>query len=224
MMPLPEGKMEVTLSNTAVVLTDPQNDFLREDGVAWELVEESVKENHTIENLEILLKAAKTQKMKCFISPHYYFPHDHDWKFAAPLEEMMHSGGMYDRKGPLTMEEFHGSGADFLHSLKPYIEDGETVIASPHKIYGPQNNDLILQLRKHGIQRVILAGMSANLCLESHMREFLEQGFEVAVVTDATAAAKLPDMDAYQAAMINFRMIANAMWTTEETVEKISLS
>lgn len=63
--------------------------------------------------------------------------------------------------------------------------------------------------------------MSANLCTESHMRELLEQGFEVAVIRDATAAAKLPDGDGYQAAIINFRYIANAVWTTEEVVSKI---
>ena len=36
--------------------------------------------------------------------------------------------------------------------------------------------------------------MSANLCVESHRRERLEQGFEVAVVKDATAAAITPEL------------------------------
>ena len=58
--------------------------------------------------------------------------------------------------------------------------------------------------------------MSANLCTEAHMRELLEQGFEVAVVKDATAAAKLPDLDGYQAAVLNFRFMASAVLTTEE--------
>jgi nicotinamidase-related amidase len=66
--------------------------------------------------------------------------------------------------------------------------------------------------------------MSANLCTESHMRELMEQGFEVAVVGDASAAAQAPGMDAYAAAMINFRMIASALWTTDEAVKKISAS
>jgi nicotinamidase-related amidase len=73
---------------------------------------------------------------------------------------------------------------DFLDKYKPYIEDGQTVITSPHKIYGPEANDLVLQLRKQGITRVILAGMSGNPCVESHMRELIKQGFEVAVVHD----------------------------------------
>jgi nicotinamidase-related amidase len=64
--------------------------------------------------------------------------------------------------------------------------------------------------------------MSANLCVESHLRELLEQGFEVAVVKDATAAAKVPEGDGYLAAIINFRFIANALWTTDEAVKRMT--
>ncbi len=131
----------------------------------------------------------------------------------------MHDIKMFDRKGPLDVEGFSGSGADWLERYKPYIEDGKTVVASPHKVYGPENNDLVLQLRKRGIGRVILGGMSANLCVESHLRELLEQGFEVIVVKDATAAAKTPDLgDGYAAALTNFGFIANAVVTTEDAI------
>lgn len=41
---------------------------------------------------------------------------------------------------------------------------------------------------------MLLAGMSANLCVESHMRALIEHGFEVRVVADATAAANHPEM------------------------------
>ena len=126
---------------------------------------------------------------------------------------------MFDRKGPLSLEDFEGSGADWLERYKSYIEDGKTVIVSPHKVYGPESNDLVLQLRKRGIDKVILAGMSANLCVESHMRELLEQGFEVAVVKDATAAAKVQEGDGYQTALVNFRFMANTVWATEEAAD-----
>ena len=85
-------------------------------------------------------------------------------------------------------------------------------------MYGPEQNDLMLQLRKRKVDQVILAGMSANLCVESHMRTLLENGFEVAVIQDATAGAKVPEGDGYLSALINFRMIANAVWTTETVV------
>jgi len=218
---LPNPGMEIDPERTALVITDPQNDFLSPQGVTWGMVGKNVTENNTVANIEALLKAAKANNLPVFISPHYYFPTDHGWKFEGALEKAMHNMGMFDRKDALSLEGFEGSGADFLEVYKPYIQDGKTIVSSPHKVYGPENNDLMLQLRKRGIDKVILAGMSANLCVESHLRELLERGFEVAVVKDATAAAQLPELDGYAAALINFRFIANAVWTTEEAVQNI---
>ena len=219
---LPDPGMEIVKGRTAVVITDPQNDFLSPKGVAWGVVGKSVTENNTVENIETLMKAAKASDMPVFVSPHYYFPHDHGWKFEGALEALMHKIGMFDRKGALSVEGFENSGADWLKRYKPLIEDGKTIITSPHKVYGPETNDLVLQLRKRGIDKVILAGMSANLCTESHMRELMEQGFEVAVVSDATAAAIVDEGDGYKAALVNFRFIANTVWTTKEAKQAIA--
>ncbi len=221
---LPDPGMKIDPENTALLITDPQNDFLSPEGVMWGVVGKNVEETNTVENIETLFKAAKSKGLKVFISPHYYYPTDHGWKFEGALEALMHNFGMFDRKGALSLQDFEGSGADFLERYKTYIEDDKTVVASPHKVYGPENNDLVLQLRKRGIGRVILAGMSANLCVEAHLRELLEQGFEVAVVTDATAAAQVPEGDGYAAALVNFRFLANTTWTTEEAKEKIEMS
>lgn len=218
---LPDPGLHVEKGRTALVVTDPQNDFLSPKGVTWGVVGKSVTANNTVENIETLLKSAKANGIPVFISPHYYFPHDHGWRFEGALEKLMHNIGMFDRKDALSVEGFEDSGADWLERYKPYIEDGKTVVTSPHKVYGPESNDLVLQLRKRGIDKVILAGMSANLCTESHMRELLEQGFEVAVVKDATAAAQVEEGDGYAAALVNFRFIANTVWTTEEARQAI---
>ncbi len=215
--------MDINKNDTAVLVTDPQNDFLSEQGVTWQLVGDSVKENRTVENIERLIQVAKSNGYEVFISPHYYYPTDHGWKFEGTLEKVMHDINMFDRKGTLSLEGFSGSGADWLERYKPLIEDGKTIIASPHKVYGPENNDVMLQLRKRGIGKVILAGMSANLCVEAHMREMLERGFEVAVVKDATAGARHPELgDGYQAALINFGYMANEVVTTEEIVSRLT--
>lgn len=221
---LPDPGMEIAGGRTALVVTDPQNDFLSPDGVAWGVVGKSVIENNTVENIDSLFKVAKVVDMPVFISPHYYYPTDHGWKFEGALEKLMHNIGMFDRKGHLDTHGFEGSGADWLEQYKPYINDGATVVTNPHKVFGPETNDLVLQLRKRGIDKVILAGMSANLCTESHMRELIEQGFEVVVVSDATAAAQVAEGDGYQAALVNFRYIANSVWTTEQAVENIERS
>jgi nicotinamidase-related amidase len=219
---LPDPGVKFVKGSTAIVITDPQNDFLSPKGVTWGLVGENVTENKTVENIEKLFKIADKKDLLVFVSPHYYYPHDHKWEHGGALEKAMHSMGMFDRKGALSTEGFENSGADWLNVYKPYINNGKTIVTSPHKVFGPETNDMVLQLRKRGISKIILAGMSANLCTESHMREFMEQGFEVQVVSDGTAAAQLPGLDGYAAAMTNFRMIANAVSTTEETIKQIN--
>ncbi len=221
---LPNPGMTIDTERTALVITDPQNDFLSPDGVTWGVVGESVTANNTVKNLETLFRVANKNGVPLFISPHYYYPTDHGWKFEGALETLMHHINMFDRKGALDLDDFENSGADWLEQYKKYINNGATVVTSPHKVYGPETNDLVLQLRKRGIDKVILAGMSANLCVEAHMRELIEQGFEVAVVKDATAAAIVPDGNGYESALVNFRFIANAVWTTEEAKDIINSS
>lgn len=218
---LPTTKVEFDTKRIALVIIDPQNDFLSPTGVAWGAVGKSVEANGTVGHIERLLRAAKAAGIEVFISPHYYYPTDKAWRFEGALEVLMHNINMFARKGALALDGFQGSGADWLERYKPYIEDGTTVVVSPHKVYGPQTNDLVLQLRKRGVDQVILAGMSANLCVESHLRELLEQGFEVAVVKDATAAAQFPELDGYAAALTNFRFIANEVVTTDQVVQRL---
>jgi len=212
---LPDPGFEID-GTTAIVITDPQNDFLSPNGVAWGLVGESVTKNNTVDNLETLFKLAEANGIKVFISPHYYYAHDHSWKFEGALEVAMHGMGMFDRGDQLSVDGFDGSGADFLERYKKYIEKDFVTVVGPHKVFGPEQNDLSLQLRKQKIDKIILAGMSGNLCVESHMRELLEDGFEVAVVGDATASAILPGYDGNAAAQTNFRFISSHVYTTEE--------
>jgi nicotinamidase-related amidase len=206
---------------TAIVITDPQNDFLSEKGVAWPAVGENVLAYKTRENLEKLFKVAADKNIMVFVSPHYYFPHDHVWNFEGVLERLMHDLGMFDRKGPLDLKGFDGSGADWLPVYKPYIAGKNVMVTSPHKVFGPESNDLALQLRKKGFDKVVLAGMSGNLCVESHMRDLLEEGFEVAVVYDATGSAIVPGLDGAKAAYINYKMIASKVYTTDEFIKTL---
>lgn len=221
-MSLPQPGFDIESSKTALVVTDPQVDFLSPNGVSWGVVGESVTENRTVDNIDSLFNAAKSKDLPVFVSPHYYYPQDHQWKFEGALERLMHDISMFDRQGPLNLDQFQGSGADWLEQYKQYIEDGETIVTSPHKVFGPETNDLVLQLRKSGISKVLLAGMSANLCVESHLRELLEQGFEVGVVWDATAAAILPELNGMDAARTNFRMLASESMDTAEAVQRIN--
>ena len=219
---LPVPGFEIEAGRTAVVITDPQKDFLHPDGVAWGVCGESATENNTVANMLALMETAISTGTQLVISPHYYYPTDHGWKFEGTLEKLMHDIHMFDRQGALNLDGFEGSGADWMEEFKPSINNAKTIICSPHKVYGPQNNDLILQLQKQKIEKVILAGMSANLCVDSHLRELLERGFEVVVAADATAAAKVPGLDGMFAALVNFRMLASDVWTTSTATENMA--
>lgn len=223
---LPRADMQLDPTRAALVVIDPQIDALSPKGAAWAAVGESVTEqteHNVVPNLVRLFAAAKQAGIMVAVSPHYYYGWDHRWKVHGPLEVFQHDAGAFDRAGPYSLDGFRESGADFMPEFKPYIEDGKTVICSPHKLYGPQANDLTLQLRKQRVDQVILAGMLANMCVESHLRDLLESGFEVAVVRDAVAAPKIPEGDGYQAAIINFRYMANGLWTTGQTVQFLSV-
>jgi len=218
----PPSGLAVQKADTAVVFIDPQNDVLSEHGTSWAAVGQSVVENKTRENMERIFNTAKANGYHVFVSPHYFYPTDDHWNFYDPLESIEVSTQTFARSGPLTLAGFSNSGADWLDRFKPYIEDGKTIIASPHKVWGPQTNDLVLQLRRRGVQKVILGGMLANICVESHLRELLEQGFQIAVVKDATAGPRHPVWgDGYQAAMINYQFLAHAVWSTDEVIPRM---
>ena len=60
--------------------------------------------------------------------------------------------------------------------------------------------------------------MSANLCVESHVRDAAEHAFDVITVKDATAGA---GEDATQAAHTNFGFVSDEVVTTDEIVQRM---
>jgi hypothetical protein len=122
--------------DTAIVFIDPQNDVLSERGTSWGAVSASVIENKTRENMERIFKSAKANGSDVFISPHYFYPTGNGWKFNGPLETEEFRTHTFARSGPLTLAGFANSGADWLDRFKPYINDGKTVVVSPHQSVG----------------------------------------------------------------------------------------
>jgi biuret amidohydrolase len=103
----PKTNVQMGLTGTALVVVDPQVDFLSTKGATWALVGKSVEANHTVKNLEILFTAAKANDVPIFISPHYYYPWDHRWEpSGGPGEEMLRNLKPFERKGPLTVPGF----------------------------------------------------------------------------------------------------------------------
>ncbi len=205
-------------ARTAIVITDPQKDFLDEKGKLYGLVAPNMKKLGTIKNIETLMQAAKSKNMTLAVDPLVYTKLDIDWSNAGALQrQLLDMKALYSDS--LDPEKFEGTGADFYEPYKKYIKDGKTVVVAPHKMYGPESNDLIYQLRSRGINTVLLGGLVANLCVDSHMRALMENGFKVYVVKDAVAA---PGEEAYQAALVNYGMIANGVLTTAQATKALN--
>ncbi|WP_420410969.1 isochorismatase family cysteine hydrolase [Roseibium sp.] len=206
-------------ATTAIVITDPQNDFLSENGLLYGLVSENLAELGTIDNIEILMKTAKSTGVALAVDPLVYTKVDIERSGAGALQRQLLDMRALYRESMNSTEGFAGSGADFYEPYKKYIHDGDTIVVAPHKMYGPESNDLIYQLRARGIETVILGGLVANLCVDSHMRALMENGFKVYVVKDAVGA---PGQDAYNAALVNYSMIANGVVTTKDVTQILS--
>lgn len=195
-------------ARTGLLIIDPQNDFLSEGGAVWDLVGEGVNETKVVEHLVALREAANGAGVPVFYSPHYYTDDEYQgWKHLNPIDQLM-----FDRK----MFRAGTWGAEFHPQLEP---DENTRVLAPHK--GLSNfwtGDTALQLRQRGIQTIVLAGMSANLCVESHLRDATENGFDVVVVGDATTG---PGPEATKAAHTNYGLIANEVATTDDVVRRM---
>lgn len=197
---------KIDSNTTALLVIDPQNDFLTEAGVVWDLVGEGVVKNQVVDKLSKLIAKAKESGVEVFYSPHYYDKEFEAWKDNNPIDSLMFERKMFDR---------NSSGSDFHPDLTP---DDSTIICAPHKnLSGFHTSDVDIQLRKRGIKTIYLCGMSANLCVESHMRDAEEKGYNVIVINDATAA---PGDAAYDAALVNYGFIAHESITAEEALSR----
>jgi nicotinamidase-related amidase len=200
--------MDINPERTALVIVDPQVDFLSPESVVWDLVGEQVERNRVVEHLITLKGAAERAGIPVFYSPHYFSDHEYSgWRHLNTIDKVMFERRMFD---------VSGGGAEFLPELAP---GPDTIVLSPHKaLSGFWANDIQIQLRQRDIQTIILAGMSANLCVESHLRDTAENGFDVIVVKDATAGA---GEAATQAAYVNYGFIASEVVTTAGALEAL---
>lgn len=217
-------EMQIDKQHTALVVVDMQNEFFKPaTGTYYELIEDSLKKRNVPENTETLLKTAQELGYYILHSPHWFYPSDLQWNVPpGAIAHYLGSIGFCGRKDPVDLEGFKDSRADYYGPFKKYLMDGRTCNCSPHKHFGTIANDMVKQLHMRRVQKVVMAGPAGNICFESHVRDLIETGMEVAVVRDAIGGAVNDEGDGYEAAITNFRFMCNALWTTEEAVKRMT--
>jgi nicotinamidase-related amidase len=110
------------LSSTAILIIDPYNDFLHPSGKLNSLLAESLKETNTIQNLQILVKAARERGIPIFYGLHQQHKPGFiaDWEHATSMQK--------SQRDSMAFEE--GSwGVEIYEGLEPDISRGDVVVS-----------------------------------------------------------------------------------------------
>jgi len=196
---------------TALLVVDPYNDFISEGGKLWDRLKGVAEANNCVPNMLQVLNAARNAKLRVFYAMHHRFrPGDYEsWKYIAPVQKAAWSHKTF---------EYGTWGGEIRTEFAP--QPGDIVALEHWCSSGFANTDLDLQLKKHGIHKLIVMGLIAHTCVEATVRYGAELGYEVTMVKDATASYS--DEEMHAALDINIPNYASAIVTTDEVVDSIS--
>jgi len=172
--------MTTDLSKTAILLIDPYNDFLHEDGKLYPLLAESLKQTDTVKNIFALLTAARAYKI-----PIYYGLHQPSR--PGNFEGWKHMMAVHSSQKDNYAFEEGAFGGTIYEGMEPKLENGDVVVSKHWSSSSFQNTDLNYQLRQREITKVVLAGLTTNHCVEATARYAYDLGFETTLLSDATA-------------------------------------
>jgi len=197
---------------TALLVVDPYNDFISEGGKLWDRLKGVAEANNCVPNMLQVLNAARNAKLRVFYAMHHRFrPGDYEsWKYIAPVQKAAWSHKTF---------EYGTWGGEVRTEFAP--QPGDIVALEHWCSSGFANTDLDLQLKKHGIHKLIVMGLIAHTCVEATVRYGAELGYEITMVKDATASYS--DEEMHAALDINIPNYASAIVTTDEVVDSISL-
>ena len=131
------------------------------------------------QHIRDLLAAVRAAGIQVVIAPHRRWrPGDFDgWLRPARPHRGVRDARIYAAGTP---------GGEWYPDFAP--RDGDIVASEHWGETGFAHTDLDQQLRQHGIENIILAGLTAPGCVEGTGRWALELGYTVTLVKDATAA------------------------------------
>lgn len=198
-------------ATTALLVVDPYNDFISEGGKIWPRIQAVAEANDCVPHMLQVLTAARGAGLRVFYAmDHRYRPGDYEtWTYIAPIQRAAWQRGSF---------EYGTWGGEIRSEFAP--EPGDIVAQEHWCSSGFANTDLDVQLKRHGIHRLIVIGLIAHTCIEATIRFAAELGYDVTMVRDATADYS---DDAMHAALdLKIPNYASAVVTTKEIVESIS--
>ena len=196
---------------TALLVIDPYNDFISEGGKVWNRLRAVAEANRCVPHMLQVLQAARDARLRVFYALHRrYRPGDYEtWKYIAPVQKAAWVHKTF---------EYGTWGGEIRTEFAP--QPGDVVALEHWGSSGFANTDLDLQLKRHGIERLIVIGLIAHTCVEATVRFAAELGYDVTMVKDATA--DYSDDEMHAALDVNIPNYASAVVTTQEVVGAIA--
>jgi nicotinamidase-related amidase len=162
---------------TAVVMIEFQNEFCNPDGKLYGMVKDELQRQNTIANAVKLVKGARAKGCKIV---HVPFVFDEKWASEHCVAGIIGGAGAGGAFRPGAW------GTEFINELKP--EKGDVVLDNKRALSSFSHTKLEGILKEHGVKNVVCAGFLSNVCVEATARTAYDQGFQVTVVKNATAA------------------------------------
>ena len=189
---------------TALILVDLLNDFMAEDGKLAGMIGPMIEKHGLKANLARLIQGARAAGVKIFHAPHGSDEHSFD---GVPYIHPRFQFGIDNKVF------WRGTkGADFYEPLKP--QEGDTIVGRHHMFDSFNGTGLDEALKAQGVQKVVLAGLTSQTCIEGTGRHALEAGYHVTFLTDAVS--DFSD-EAHKAALeISYPIFGHVVTTIDE--------
>lgn len=205
MAKIPAGK-------TAIVLIEPQNDFLSPGGTMYAFIKEQLAKRNVLGNLKKLLDGARG-KVKIFYVPFH--------PFEKGFPELKKGGPAYEglRGLEIGMPADWGVGAWLKGTPGPEIVDqikpkpGDIVVEGKLTLDAFHSTAIDYLLRANEIEYVAFAGFHTNWCVESSARSAYDKGYRVIVLKDCTGTDT--DREQEYAEQVIFPKIGKVMTSDE---------
>lgn len=178
--------MKIPASKTAIVLIEPQNDFLKPGGTMYQYIKDQLAKRNVIANLQNLLTKARRKGIKIFYVPFH--------PFEKGFPELKKGGpGCAGLRGlEMKMKADWGTGAwlkgtpgpEIIEELTP--QKGDIIVEGKKTLDAFHSTALDYLLRANEIEYVAFAGFHTNWCVESSARSAYDKGYRVIVLADCT--------------------------------------